>query len=644
MALNLWTLGGQPANFNPIPSNHPRIIIGLGEYHFSCMARSATGGKLNVVDDNSDDLLKNWTLTNEFKLYEASFKSTKQNQNLWVQDFPNRTGDIEIKDIQLVEKPLGAATINGIDGFASGKWSLHANAKVLDDETLELNATGAQQISFLEMRGVPDAEYIFSFAEGTWIIGFYNSSGGWISNLLSGALIPNNTVFKAPANTSVIRVSALSNLAIGKITFKRPMLNLGSTPAPYSKKTGTRMVKPVARKNIFDTKHLLPRAWDVVAVIADYVLKPNTDYTLSTNVPKTGMVYFGDSSTSPSVSGKITRKSPLDGKLYVAIPTGREFTADLLSGKYYIQLEEGTTATPHEPYAVQINAKPQKPVLSSAKGLMFDGVRDYLQLPSMTMDSIELDCKILASDGYRMIVDARDGLPNGYFQYLAGVPDVGAGWAVNSGIMFNQRTTISLKSTAPFTDDVMLFARYSNFANKTPAILYGVKCYLSGQLIAAYDFTQPGAVVGDKVIPNAVNLIPSFEDARWVKNANFRVLGRDVGRLDATAAFQATDITLPVVVGKTYVFQIGGDVDNRYASIKNKAGVNITSVSGASPANVKTFVATENEVKLRLENQIAGTYNFLKPQLYELPASPATVVGAPSQGVKPSKRTRYAFR
>ena len=688
MALNLWTLGGQPANFNPIPANHPRIIIGLGEYYFSCMARSATGGKLNVVDDNSDNLLKNWTLTNEFKLYEASFTSTKQNQNLWVQDFPSRTGDIEIKDIQLVEKPLGAATINGIDGFASGKWSLHANAKVIDDETLELNATASFQSCTL--KPVLDSGKTVTFS-----LGKDSTPGAYFQvNFLSknGAVATPVVVYAgesktliSPVGTEFVEVILSNNQGAKRYTFHRPMLNLGSTSAPYSKKTGTRMVKPEARKNLIQFQDLSNWSVDAKAskiiqtdgtlVIENTVagngiwttsqnlgFKQNQDFVFSfevrADIPQRVTLqhwlnnYFDADANWKRVSAHFKAGTTNYG---IAIKAGDYFTTGKIRVRN-IQIEEGTTATPYEPYAVQQNAKPRKSVQVAPKGLSFDGVRDYLKLPSMTMDRVELDCVLnhtgLAA-GY--ILDARTGSPTGY-AYTGGfgadilrfyVDGVLGASRVFSIIPSSKRIKLDMDLNA-FTGQLTLFARYTGF-EPIKGMLYGVKCYLKGELVASYDFTQPGTVVGDKVLLTPQNLIPSFDDKGWSLHSNFRILGRDVGRLDATAAYQICTVAIPVKSGKKYLIiseplQAGALI----AYYKSVNGV-ITYISETNDlAKLREFTADfTGDLLIRLMNSAAkpsGTFDFIKPQLYELPTTAGTLYGSPRTNLKPARRTLYNKR
>lgn len=99
---------------------------------------------------------------------------------------------------------------------------------------------------------------------------------------------------------------------------------------------------------------LQPTNWVVSAYVYTFKLEPNTKYTLSSNVPdqngdssKTN-IYFNGSGTSESGvwEGKSNvSTSDENGNIFVAIPTGRPYTQDILDGKYWVQLEKGTIRT-----------------------------------------------------------------------------------------------------------------------------------------------------------------------------------------------------------------------------------------------------------------------------------------------------------
>lgn len=171
------------------------------------------------------------------------------------------------------------------------------------------------------------------------------------------------------------------------------MINRGSTTKPYEPYTGGEPspsieylqeitscgengnVKiDVTGKNLFDIhKDIL----DEDGVNKKYLfrLKPNTEYTLSTNAPEfttTASLYFnGGSSFANGVCKNKPRTIRTDelGGFYIIVRTtiseeGFNLYQDVIDEKYWIQLEEGSSATAYEPY------KEQTLTISTPNGLL----------------------------------------------------------------------------------------------------------------------------------------------------------------------------------------------------------------------------------------------------------------------------------
>jgi hypothetical protein len=279
------------------------------------------------------------------------------------------------------------------DAVVNSKWTLHPNAKLINNETLELNTTASFQKSTLEVPVEPGQELTMSIGEnlitgarlaGEWL----NASNGSLGFTAEVKVNESSKTFTAPTNASKLRVSVDNTGAapVGSFIFKKPMVNIGG-PVPYEPKRGERMVLPViAGKNLFSVLHLTNFNWTVQAMYKEYILKPNTEYTLSSNVPVTALanIYLNGSNTTTDgvfVNRPITKKTGADGKIFVAIPNNpyREYTTGLLDGTYYIQLEEGSTATPPEKFRVQrakkANGVPKKNLLDPkawVKGRIYD--------------------------------------------------------------------------------------------------------------------------------------------------------------------------------------------------------------------------------------------------------------------------------
>lgn len=267
---------------------------------------------------------------------------------------------------------LPKLTINGIDGFKSGKWVLNANAVAVDDETLVLNATADYQTSYLNIDILPNQPIFVSFEGGGYVaIDSYNSTGVFISQILSWGLSGRSVV--TPSNTKSIRVWFSNKTNRGQFTFKNPILNLGSIPAPYEKKRGERMVLPVPKKNLlFGVPNTNSSR---VNVMSDY------DFILNANYPAYEVSVKRYTNYSFSWDTLSTSQYSVQDVLSNSIlPYGSGFRTFNTGSNSVIriwfmgvgtriknpQLEQGTTATPYEAYAVQVNKKPTK-LIQNAK-------------------------------------------------------------------------------------------------------------------------------------------------------------------------------------------------------------------------------------------------------------------------------------
>jgi hypothetical protein len=794
MAINIWRLSGKPTSYNPM-SVAQSAYMGIGNFLITLKAKSPTGSTLRVFGTGFDN---RYTLTNDYKIISFEINSTSSSNYLQISTYMG-TADIIIDSIELVQKPLPKLTINGIDGFLSGKWTLHANAVAVDDETLVLNATANYQNSYIDIPCLPSTQYTLNFigenTNGKGYIDYLNSSKTYIS---SSTLINTGSItITTPSTANYVRVILTNQTSgAGTFTFKRPMLNMGSIPAPYSKKTASdaRMVQPIFTNNLF--KGLYTESMNIAVggtigqlqtgtagtICVVVSIKPNTNYTVkkygSSNrfavgsynslANGTNAIAFIDGGSNTSVTinsgngasylvvylSNANEKTPLlitegtvindavqvnkkpmryvpkknllpsptsggwtiqagvtviNGEISMPYNAGyNEYAFPVVTGKTYtlsyegdtgcfyraldgastqiissnpytftagsekvfnvkfrnntndgivrkvrnIQIEEGSTATPYEPYQL---------VLPKAKtGLLMDGVSNYVQLPSMTMDAIEIEClidSVQAQPNYYLL-DTRLGTTNGYIwssnsPYYVG-PNItnflvdgvdkssSRSWA---DIPKGQRTKVKAVLSS-FTDDVTIFSRY-NAQQFLKGILYKVTCYLAGQVVAQYDFENPSNLVSDKLIPNAKNLIPSFEDARWSLHSNFRVLGRDVGRLDATALTQTSLITIDVLPNTNYLLKIDSGVrlfyevfDTNGNTIQANYNINILS-------KTVTTLGTAKRMRIGIDNGstggLTGTFDFIRPQLYQL-SNEATLYGGRNPLLKQAKRLLYAKR
>jgi hypothetical protein len=897
MALNLWKLGTGVTSYNPLPIGGIGGAIynlNIGDYIIKFKAHSPSGARMYV--QNNSYAFKIPTLTPERTEYVYEFRYDKV-QNLYLRD-PDNVGDIIIEDIQLVEKPLPKLTINGIAPFTDPAWKLHANAKVIDDETLELDATAAYQASLLDIPVLPNTTYSISHE--------VSQGGQFVVQDFSTKSYINDNTFKTSPNTTWLRVwfQNTSSNPVGKFTFKRPMLNLGTTPAPYEPKRGERMVLPVPKNNLlpnineWEVGSLTTYGTDVYYVNSIrtkrwYPIEPNTEYVFS-SLP--GYEFYctiretdGTTLSLTLRNGGYFKTNSRDKDvrfLLREIGHANPVTVDLLNNAKP-QLEQGTIATPYEPYVVQLNPKPKrlvpkknlfdgqlesgiyngisgiktpvdgyirsvnmsivKPntdyIISNDKGYMwnfyyYDGNKQfiaqsnvglhkfttppnchyvafrstsnvngdmlvkiqleqgstptqfepyaltlppsrtglrmdgtqYVQLPSMTMDSIEIDCVI---DSNGILLDARSGLPGG-FVYHTGVPGTTDIKVIPSVLPIKERVKVHI--TMPVTtDDVTLFSNYLG-AGVMPGTLYSVKCYLNGQVVAEYDFTNPNSIVGDKLLVKSYqgtgknlfngayvkgtyittnppyyiehgiagtvsaiievnsnehytiskysptsryavasysslssltnpinyktniqtntetintgtgakylvvyvsntneepqlqiekgttatpfepyqlvekqggkNLIPAFDSGEWSLHSNFKVFGPNVGRLDASGSYQYTIVNVPVIGGKEYYAHT--DVNPVSGSVRQIIARSSTKTALGTYSGANQIIKTPTNTSY-LEFQIGNlttirSFDFIKPELYELTGKEATIYGNPTPLQKAPKRLLYAKR
>lgn len=772
MALNLWKIGGKPTSYNPLPFGYQNIPINAGDYVFKCKTKSSLGGTFEITETGTDEFIQYFVLNSQFQDIVFTFSKKKSGEAFLIRD-RFTTGDIIIEDIQLVQKPLPTLTINGIDGFNSGKWGLPSLVSRTDDE-VTLNITSAFQTNWYSISASPNQTYTLSFKEemasGQMVaVEAKRDNNTTISTPGSITSGKNTVTFTTPNETTKLWIITTGS-TIGTYTFKRPMLNLGTTPAPYEPKRGERMVLPsVKGKNLVPTD---VSAWeqgtigtlynDLVASLnrirsllvnyqigKQYTISCANGFEILANPGTTNNTVFGNpiTFTATGALGRIIVRKTDQSNL---VPS------DIVNAKPMLQ--EGTQPTAYEPYAVQLNKKPLRYVpnnlfngwdngyinsnsvdetlvshatartskwipcnsntmynisnvnrynwqvknsngvisylngsnpittlndsvlmrvyysadgthnnvqiynpneliLPRAKsGLAFNGTSDYLQLPSMTMDSIEIECLIDSlqpqANGY--LFDARTGLADGFIAdttYAGGVGtdinnlfvngnEVTKAW---SSIPKGVRSKIKATAKNAFTSSVFVFSRYTAI-NKTKATLYKITAYLNNQVVAQYDFENPQNIVGDKVLPNAKNLIPSFEDSRWSLHANAKVYGKDVLRLEAIGTFQSSTINFDVKGGSVFKGTVS---TNGYMHLSeyNKDGVKIKDNFNIQyPSTVVNLQSDTISVRLALGNNTIGTFDFIKPQLFELSDKEGTIVGRPSPQIKQARRLLYAKR
>jgi hypothetical protein len=421
MALNLWKINGNPTSYSQLPTSSISVPLNINnDYTFRIRAKSPSGGRVSISNNIKHEV--SFTLTADMTTYEATFKPSIGASSSHFLNNRDAKTDIVVESIELVQKPLSKLTINGIDGFKSGKWTLHANAVAVDDETLVLNATGAYQTNSLKIPVIPNQNYVLSVDHTSNTAGIWNSDmSATITNYQAGNVI----TFNSGSNSFVnVVLGSGPNSGVVSYTFKRPMLNLGSIPAPYEKKRGDKMVMPVAKKNLFpvsdvkraDCPTISATVTDVSGIngFVNGLRFPNntsTIYAYQTFSYTLGKTYVYsvfvkmDDGSAPKVG--LGSDGTTDLSIVIAgnqLPSNSSYlpTVDMGNGVYRVsgfllvnaipnstvgaikyntqstkgftisgwQFEEGTTPSVFTPYAVQVNPKPKKWV---PKKNLFDG-------------------------------------------------------------------------------------------------------------------------------------------------------------------------------------------------------------------------------------------------------------------------------
>jgi hypothetical protein len=769
MVINLWKLATGKTSYNPLPLGYVNSFNTSGmDYVLKFKARSNSSATLYIYT-NSATITQNIVLTPDSKEYNYSFYGA-HGTAFRFRDL-NDKGDIIVEDIQLVQKPLPTLTINGISENVSDWVQGSVSGNGTD------SAFTNQSIRSLYIPVNPNTAYTLNTLFECYVHQYDTSKVG-ISSILGWG--GGARSFTTANNATFIRVlarrSASTVIEIADVVNHKLIFNLGITPAPYEKKRGERMVLPTVKKNLFSFSSSLKGvganngAWhnpvNGVNLLGNITLGYPVDLQKDKPYTISGKLVEGEDyqllNATASIILSSTNKTIIpvkDETFYLRVKVGVGLAFQLEN----FQLEQGTTATPYEPYAVQVNKKPKryvpkknlfdgmlelgtiltsdgtntagggnkvrtpnklafKPstsyvisttggykvgyvyyygvsgnfisydntisttkfttpsncyqvrfiiqnatdtiitvsefanvqlqleegststsyepyqlVLPQAKsGLRFED--SYVQLPSMTMDSIEIDCLIDSNSQSGNILDARVGLANAW---LTDLNQYGSGISSTSGAIKGVRTKIKVNFSTVFTDDIIIFSDYSGtIIKRIKATLYGITCYLNGNIVAQYDAQS---IVGDKLLQGVKqNLIPSFEDSRWSLHANADVLGKDVLRLEASGSSQASSLVVDVKSNTNYYTFCDGLYIITDLLAANVFGSGWTYAKGA-----KTFNSGNNtQLKMWLSNSstTSGTFEFIKPQLYQLDGKEGTLVGKPTPLRKQSKRTLYSKR
>jgi hypothetical protein len=735
MALNLWTTNGKPSSYNPLPSpTWPTIPIDCNKYTITLRAKSPRGNNatLTITDDGSNDVNKTWNLTTEFQTFTATFTSTSK-QVLWIQDWPNNTGDVVIDSISLTQAPLAKNTINGVDGFNSGKWTnynIAGGVQVIDEQTVQFTSTGIWQDYYIVLPVQPNTTYTLSFGNTVGTVYSRQSNSNTVVGANMGSTVafpdtvnPTSITFTTNSTSTYLQIGLSSGTAgVGTFTFSKPILNLGSIPAPYEPKRGDNMVLPTVKKNLIHSSMQGTNWGTTVTRISDNEYQVVTqgvhsDEGITFNLPQylgQNLVYsvdvMGVSLPSNSLNIKTNEASvatfgtPLSispsnnysrySYLFVNKTTYANNTNSLqciisttnpLACTFYVrfpQLEQGTTATPFAPYAVQVNPKPKRAIASAQRGLAFNGGYITVPLQSPQTFSYVFDFSLPSNYTSEQLIYSRDfgqsngittvynkvSIVNGKIRFTvatnSGTFDVNSNGIFNDGLRHHVVCSYDGFITKIFVDGVLDISSNSISGSVSYSSLNTIgyigndstggnfRLFMgtlfnfklldgNGVLIFNYDFTNPRTVTGNTVLNSGnMNLLPSFDSGQWTIHANAKVLGKDVLHLDATGTFQTSSVLLDVIPNKNYVYYCNTNGTVRIYNGTTTSDSLLTASTGVS------FTPTVGKILINIHNgsTTSGSFDFIRPQLYQLDGTEGTINGSPVLLKKSSARKLFAKR
>lgn len=249
-------------------------------------------------------------------------------------------------------------TVNGITFTVNKDRSITANGTATANATFGMVDINSYAITAGSYKLVGEnSEYT-----KTAIRGSYKKADGTTKYVSS---VSDFTIEEGSTNV-YFYVAILQGETVNNVTFYPMLLKLtetdltfeagGASPSPDYPSP----IENVEGKNKFDINQE-KEIFGIMLYKYSYYLKPNTKYTISSNCPAstTANIYANSNSSNSAVyiNKNQTIQSDENGYFYILV----RFKADasdnstfnlyekVLSGTYYIQLEEGTVATPYIP-------------------------------------------------------------------------------------------------------------------------------------------------------------------------------------------------------------------------------------------------------------------------------------------------------
>jgi hypothetical protein len=258
-----------------------------------------------------------------------------------------------------------------------------------------LNVTGTFQNSYIIIPTNLNTNYVFTATyQGRMTVANFNGSSTIVGVDNYSSFSQQTLAFNSGTNNQVYIYFTSGTSSNGQLMLSKPMLSLGSIPAPYSKKTGDRMVMPTPKKNMLPqpdatlynqigTSAVNNTVQNGALAVLSYTsrdygkgisvnVSPNKPYTFSTFLDKNGntvngYIEIGYTQTSHEMlsatinAGQFsTTFTPAQSTInirFVALSSSAISNPLLYSN---IQLEQGTVRTDYTPYAIQLNKLSQR--------------------------------------------------------------------------------------------------------------------------------------------------------------------------------------------------------------------------------------------------------------------------------------------
>jgi hypothetical protein len=313
---------------------------------------------------------------------------------------------------------------------------------------------------------------------------------------------------------------------------------------------------------------------------------------------------------------------------------------------------------------------PKRVIAPAKKGLVMDGVRNYieLQVAPPTNYAIEFEFILNTLRRETHLVSFRNNqlyvIANGSM-YVRNAQISTALTNIKPNVWYKMRVESQNGSTKTYINNVLALTSPFDWGGISPLVVGDFWSHIgdykfdgtfkyvkledlnTGQTVAHYDFTNPNYIIGDKILQSAKNLIPSFDSQQWSLHPNFKVLGKDVGRLDASASLQLNSCKFSVIPNQRYTVlcDMLQNVSGRlYIRRDSSSGTNVASMGGTSTGFTFTTPSDVTELYLVLTSITSGSFDFIRPQLYELDGKEGSLYGNPQSELKAPKRVLYAKR